>query len=336
MHIEKSKQSAAANIIRHAHRLIANDRNPDIDIERTKIANLCITPYIKEVNGEICDVTTVVIKDDDVVNPITRENYFTNRSLIQKLEYKHYKARKSEVFCYNRSDINTLINFVITCPSQLTSENDIDKFFDSTVSFLSQRYGSSNLISAVRHFDENEIGREHLHISLIPICPIDKEELLSKRNHVKAMENYDEKISANDVITRHDIKTLHRDFQKYIDSTGLKCSLVTKPEGSGKSINLSVEQLKEITSKTGITIDKPITIEEFANMLSINREIKIVDAKLKEKIKKLEKENSQLQEKVKALEKQVEHQQSRTWQRPQRGFVQNNGWNNTKDQEVKY
>ncbi len=336
MHYDKSAESAVSNVGRHAHRLIQNDRNKDIDIGRSRTSNLCITPYIKEVNGKICDVTKTAIKDGDIVKSITRDNYFDNRALIQKLEYQHYKNRKDELYCYNRKDVNTLVNIAVTLPRELTTKEDIDKFFDCTVSFLSDRYGSENLVSAVRHFDERQIGREHLHYSFIPACVINKQKLLSKKNHVKAMEHYDEKISANDVLTKYDMRTVHKDFQRYLDSVGLKCQVVTKPEGSGKPINLSIEQLKEITDKTGITIDKPMAIDEFINIVTFNRDIKIVDSKLKSKVITLEKENKELQDKIKSLEKQLEQQHSHTWQRPQREFGQNRGWNSTRDQEVKY
>ncbi len=339
MHFDKVPQSAVPNGGRHVHRLIKNDKNTDIDIERTKKFNLCITPYIKEVNGEICDITKVKIDSGDEVKPITRENYFDNRAKIQKLEYQHYKDRKSELYCYNRSDVKTLVNVVVTVPKELTRQEDIDLFFDKTVSFIEERYGSENLICAVRNFDEKEIGREHIHVSFIPACEIDHEKLMSKKNHVKDMEKYKEKISANDVLTKRDMRTVHKDFQKYLDNAGLKCKVVTKPEGSGKSINLSVEQLKEITEKTGITINKPITIEEFAEMVSHNREIEIVDRKLQEKVEKLEKENSALREKVKSLEKQLEHQQNHSWQRTQEqtskwSHDRNSGWGTSRETEV--
>lgn len=330
MHFDKVQQSGVSNNLRHMHRLIQNDKNTDIDLDRTKTSNLCITPYIREVNGEICDVSKMNISPSDVVKPITRENYFTNRLKIEKLEYQHYKDRKDELYCYNRKDVKTLINAVVTLPKELTSQEDIDRFWDCTVSFLSERYGSRNIISAIRHFDESKIGREHIHVSFIPSCKIDKVKLMSKKNHVKDMERYEEKISANDRLSNRDIKTLHSDFQKYIDGTGLKCKVVTKLEGSGKSINLSVEQLKELTKVTGITIDKPITMDEFIAMVTQNRDITIYDSKLKERIESLERENSELKERIKSLENhhiwQKSHEQSSWGNR-------NNGWSKEKEVE---
>ncbi len=336
MHFEKSTHAAASSIGRHVHRLLKNDKNTDIDIARTKKFNLCITPYIKEVNGVICDISKMNIHPSDEVKPITRDNYFENRALIQKLEYQHYKDRKSELFCYNRKDIKTLVNAVITLPQELTDSKDIDKFFSQTVSFFSERYGSENLISAVRNFDESNHGREHIHVSFIPAFKIDYEKLMKKKNHVKAMENFKEKISAYDVISDYDIKTVHNDFQEYIDRSGLKCCVTNKPVGLGKSINLSVAQLKELTQKTGITLNKSITLEEFAGMISHNRDIEIIDSSLKEKVANLEKENIALHEKVKTLEKQLELQHSHSFRESQSswGHSRNNGWTSSRELEV--
>lgn len=322
MHFDKVAQAGVSNNLRHMHRLIHNDRNTDIDLERTKISNICITPYIKEVNGVICDISKMNIVSGDVVKPITRENYFKNRLKIEKLEYQHYKDRKSELYCYNRKDVKTLVNVVVTLPQELISQHDKDMFFESTVSFLSERYGSKNIITAVRHLDENKLGKEHIHVCMIPACTINHTKLMAKKNHIKEMENYTEKISANDVLSNHDIRTLHSDFQKYIDKTGLNCKVITKSEGSGKTLNLSVEQLKEITKVTGITIDKAITIDEFIGMLSRHHEIKIVDSKLRERISSLEKENTALKEKIKTLENQ------HSWNRTQEHSWghRDNGW----------
>ena len=330
MHFEKVCESGVSNSMRHMHRLIKNDKNKDIDLTRTKKSNLCITPYIKVVNGEICDISKMKINSSDVVKPITRVNYFKNRAKIKKLEFQHYKDRKSELYCYNRKDVKTLINAVVTVPQELKSKIDIDKFFESTVSFLSERYGSENIISAIRHFDENALGREHIHVSFIPVCEIDKDKLMSKKNHVKEMETYKEKISANDVLSNRDIRTLHTDYQKYIDGTGLKCRVLTKAEGSGKSISLSVDQLKEITRVTGITIDKPITIDEVIGMLEHNRTIKIYDSNLKEKILSLEKENAELKEKIKTFENQ--HSWHRSQEHSSWGH-KTTGWSREKEFE---
>lgn len=338
MHYEKSTHSAASNVLRHVHRLIQNDKNKDIDLERTKTSNQCLTPYIAVVNGEIVDITKTTIKDGDIVTSLPRDKYFTNRKLIQKLEYQHYLDRKNELYCYSRKDLKTLVNIVITLPREITTQSDRDAFFSACGTFLSNRYGSNNLISMVTNADEMKIGREHLHCSLIPACPIDKEKLMAKKNHVKAMEQYSERICANSVITKRDMRTVHRDFQKYLDDVGLKCKVVNKAEGEGKRLILSVEQLKEISRKTGIVLNKPITLVEFAEMVTRNRDIEIVDSKVKERLKELEKENLSLREKISSLEKHIEHQQNHSWQRTHErsgswGHERNNGWGSSTEKE---
>ncbi len=342
MHYDKFTDSAFANEDRHLHRLIQNDKNKDINSEKTKEVNYCITPYIKMVNGKVCDITKIEIKETDVVQNITSKNYYSNRSEIQKLESVHYKERKSELYCYNRSDIKTMVGIVVTLPKEINDPVEKELFFKSTTAFLSNRYGEKNVVSAVIHGDEKEIGREHLHFYFIPSCGIDKEKLMSKKNHVKAMENFSEKISCQDVITKRDLQTVHTDLQKYLDERHINGKVKVKPDGSGKSINLSVEQLKELTNKTGIVLDERLDIERLADILIENQQVRIIDKQLKheiEKVKSLEAQNLKLQEKVKTLEQQIERQQNHSWQRSQEqssswGHDRSSGWSASKGTEV--
>ncbi len=311
MHVEKYPDSAVSNQQRHNNRLIINDKNSDIDIKKTQQFNYSLTPYIKD---------------------IPREQYFDRRAEIKKREYDYYKQRKSEVYCYNRADIKTMAGYVVTLPNEINNQIDEERFFKATVDFFSNRYGAENIISATVHKDESKLGSPHMHLDFMPICKIDHDKLMAKKNHCKAMENYQEKISANDVLTKRDLQTLHTDLQRYLDSNGIKGRVLVNPEGDGKTVNLSVAQLKEITKKTGIVIDKPMTIEQFSKMLVEQQNIKIVDHKLEQKIQQLEKENAQLQEQVKALEKQIEHQKEHTWGHTNE-WGHNNGWGHTIDQE---
>ena len=340
MHHEKVTASAVPSEIRHLHRLIINDKNKDINLEKSKESNYCLTPYIKEVNGQICDISKMELSDADIVKDITSENYFSNREAIQKLESQHYKTRMNEVYCYKRADIKTMVCTVVTLPKEVTDVNEQERFFNAAVSFLSDRYGTDNVVSAVIHNgDEQKNGLPHLHFYWIPVCKIDKSKLMAKKNHVKAMEQFEEKVSCNDKITKKDLQTLHPDFQKYLEDHHVQGRVLLKGEGSGTRINLSIQQLKEFTKKTGIVLNERIDMDRFMKILEENKQVRIIDKKLKQEIEKsksLENENAQLRERVKTLEQQIEHQQTHTFNRPQNGFGQNRGWDRTRDEEVKY
>ena len=63
--------------------------------------------------------------------------------------------------------------------------------------------------------------------------------------------------------------------QKALDKAGIQATVYKKKNKNGKSrtISLSVEELKEITDKTGIVIDHSLTVEELGNILSKNIEL---------------------------------------------------------------
>lgn len=80
--IEKFVDAAVVNQLRHCNREIKNDKNKDIDPDRTKW-NLSLTPE-REMG-----------------------------------EYEYYKARKKELYCYGRADVKTMCGWIITAPQEL-------------------------------------------------------------------------------------------------------------------------------------------------------------------------------------------------------------------------
>lgn len=126
---------------------------------------------------------------------------------------------------------------------------------------------------------EFKVGQPHLHFCFIPACSIDHEKLSKKKHHVKEMDSYFEKISANDVLTKRDFKTLHKDMQNYLIEQGVSGRVLFKSDSDGKSINLSVSQLKDITEKTGIIVTE---------ILEENRNLKLQVQELQEKLKSYE------------------------------------------------
>lgn len=172
--IEKFSDGAVVNELRHNNRLIIKDSNPDIDPERTHL-NYSLTPYID----------------------VPKSEYSLHRSEIRRKEQEYYRQRKSELYCYNRKDVKTMAGCIVTCPKEIVSAKEQERFFKATASFLSQRYGSKNVISITVHYDEGKLlkltdetgqvlrdaqgspmtefrlGQPHLHFCWIPACKID-------------------------------------------------------------------------------------------------------------------------------------------------------------------
>jgi hypothetical protein len=127
----------------------------------------------------------------------------------------------------NRDDMKPLVGWVLTAPKDLKAEQE-ELFFKESYKFVAERYGKENMVQAIVHQDES--GQPHLHICFMPIVYDEK-------------KGY-EKICVNDVITRHDLKTFHTDWQKYLNDCGIECSVytgVTKKNGG----NIKVAELKQ-------------------------------------------------------------------------------------------
>lgn len=122
--------------------------------------------------------------------------------------YSYYKERKSQVYCFGRSNLNTLAGWVVTAPRTLAIEQR-QRFFQESYLFLENRYGLENTVLAVIHQDESQ---PHLHFLFIPVVPDPK--------------RGGEKICANDLITRTELRDFHPALQKHLKSMGIHASIL--------------------------------------------------------------------------------------------------------------
>ena len=72
-------------------------------------------------------------------------------------------------------------------------------FFEATTNFLNERYGQENAVAAVVHYDETT---PHLHYAFVPVVFDDKKSR--------------DKVSAKEVLTRHDLQTFHEDLDQHL------------------------------------------------------------------------------------------------------------------------
>lgn len=130
--VEKFKETAVVNILRHNNREINSPSNTDIDF------SLSDNNYALHLDRGMSD-------------------------------YDYYLERKSEVYCYGRDDVNVMVGWVVTVPEDLPVDEH-RAFFEAVNEFLDDRYnGEHNCIQSIVHCDES--GREHLHYNWIPTVP---------------------------------------------------------------------------------------------------------------------------------------------------------------------
>ena len=97
------------------------------------------------------------------------------------------------------------------------------EFFKTAYTFLSQRYGVDNVVSAYVHKNSS---RPHMHFAWVPVTK-------------------DGRLSAKNVVTRLELKTLHPDMQRFMESfLGCKVEILLDSEKAGERI-LSTLGLKD-------------------------------------------------------------------------------------------
>ena len=192
--VKKFTESAVVNQLRHIERTIAHPENMDIEKDRT-VQNYSLLPQ-REISS-----------------------------------YEYYRQRKSELYCYNRADVKVMAGWIVTAPKDLPM-SEMEKFFNVTYEFLSERYGEKNCVQAVVHNDEG--GQPHIHFLFIPAAA-------DKKHGV-------EKICANDVLNKAELRNFHSALQKYLLDHGVQANIltgITKVQGG----NRTVRELKQENTK---------------------------------------------------------------------------------------
>ncbi|MBZ1518521.1 MobV family relaxase [Leuconostoc mesenteroides] len=110
-----------------------------------------------------------------------------------------FNARLNDVYCMKRDDVKALATWIVTLPEELAeaSYEQQSAFFEATTAFLNDRYGQENAVAAVVHYDETT---PHLHYAFVPVV------FDAKKARYK--------VSAKEVLTRHDLQSFHEDLDQ--------------------------------------------------------------------------------------------------------------------------
>lgn len=137
-----------------------------------------------------------------------------------------FNERLNDVYCMKRDDVKALATWIVTLPEALSEVHyeQQSAFFEATKQFLDDRYGQENAVAAVVHYDETT---PHLHYAFVPVVFDAKK------------ERY--KVSAKEVLTRHDLQTFHDDLDQ-----NLKAVLPFYEQGILNHKTLPFENVAEI------------------------------------------------------------------------------------------
>lgn len=213
---------------------------------------------------------------NESVDPeLSGENYsLIDRGKTAAEVNKYRKDFEKEIFKYNRKNLVHAVELVIQCPSDCPPEQH-EAFFQTAFNWYCDNYlpaGKDCVFVAEVHKDEHkwvetpeglkDISKEHLHIAYVPAVPAGEKH-----------PDFEYRLNADALTKRAVLQKMHPSLQAELDAKGIPATVYKKKSGDGKTVPLSVKQLKEITEKTGVVIDHTLSVEELGAILSKNIEL---------------------------------------------------------------
>lgn len=205
--------------------------------------------------------------NESIDHTLSDQNYsLINRGSTASEINRYRKSLEKEVFKYNRKNLIHAVEVVIQCPSDCP-ESQKDDFFRESLEYIASTLprGKKDIFVAEVHKDEKHyspsgdlLSKDHIHIMYVPAVKDTKH------------EGFEYKLCADALTKRANLRQLHPGLQDHIDRKGIHATVYQKKNGTGKTISLSVSQMKEITEKTGVVIDHSLSTDELANILSKN------------------------------------------------------------------
>ena len=139
-------------------------------------------------------------------------------------DYEYMKKRCEEYKILKRKDVNWLVSWVITMPTDYTGNKAM--FFKEAYNFMENKYGKDNVVSAYVHLDETS---PHMHFCFVPVV-FDKKK-----------QEY--KVNAKQCINKTELKQIHPQMQEYLESKlQTKVNILNGATAEG---NKTIEQLKK-------------------------------------------------------------------------------------------
>ena len=95
---------------------------------------------------------------------------------------------------------------------------------------------------------------------------------------------YDEKIDANSVLNKAELRHFHQDLQQYLTDNGIEGKVITGKTGG---VNFTVQELKEFTANTGLRLEdiQELTADKgiLEALVSSNDKVQTLEQIIKEK-----------------------------------------------------
>ena len=184
---------------------------------------------------------------------IHAERTHLNYNLCTHNEEKGYQRIQSilerdDVFVYGqgkRKDLVNMCDVVITVPKSLPHKLYRD-FFAMSARFLENRFGVSNSMNVVSSWVHMDETTPHMHFAFVPLV---------NANEKQRAGGFAYKLCANEVVTRKNLKTLHQDMQRFLESK-LLCEVDVVTNETVKSVDMVTFKRRKLAQEAAELAEK--------------------------------------------------------------------------------
>ena len=163
-------------------------------------------------------------KNQEIDHSKTYMNYNLAPEHNNMTDYEFMKKRCLELKILKRKDINWLVSWVITIPTDYDGNKAL--FFREAYNFMENRYGKENVVSAYVHLDETS---PHMHFCFVPVIFDNKKQ--------------EYKVNAKKRINKTELKQIHSQIQEYLENKlQTKVNILNGATADG---NKTIDQLKK-------------------------------------------------------------------------------------------
>ena len=163
-------------------------------------------------------------KNQEIDHSKTYMNYNLAPEHNNMTDYEFMKKRCLELKILKRKDINWLVSWVITIPTDYDGNKVL--FFREAYNFMENRYGKENVVSAYVHLDETS---PHMHFCFVPVIFDNKKQ--------------EYKVNAKKCINKTELKQIHSQIQEYLENKlQTKVNILNGATADG---NKTIDQLKK-------------------------------------------------------------------------------------------
>ena len=165
-------------------------------------------------------------KNQEIDSERTHLNY---NLAPERDQCKFITERTESLKALKRKDVNVLGSWVVTVPQECPEEHQRE-FFEQCYSFLENKYGKANVVSAWVHMDENT---PHMHFAFVPVVYDKKKDR--------------EKVSCKECVTKHDLERFHGELQSHLNKWiedkeyDFSCDVLNGATANG---NKTIEEMK--------------------------------------------------------------------------------------------